>query len=72
MQYAKDMGNKQISSKKNRMTGAVLNRPNCILIHGVREIQNQETRFSSCNVPTTNLVYGYRRRYRTITQIRKM
>ena len=69
MQYAKDMGNKQISSKKNR---AVLNRPNCILIHGVREIQNQETRFSSCNVPTTNLVYGYRRRYRTITQITKM
>ena len=23
MQYAKDMGNKQISSKKNRVTGAV-------------------------------------------------
>lgn len=41
MQYAKDMGNKQISSKKNRVTGAVRNRPSCILIHGAREIQNQ-------------------------------
>ena len=39
------------------MTGAVLNinLPNCILIHGVPEIQNQETQFGSCNVLRTNL-----------------
>ena len=70
MQYAKDMGNKQISSKNNRVTGAVCNRPSCILIHGAREIQNQETRFSSCNVLRTNLEGGYGRRYGKISQKR--